>query len=245
MSNNLGKPLEGTIDDLFPKQWLQIRDLRDDFDGDADFTIQHVTEEQTYLKRTNSHTTVYALWFHETPKALILNQTNGTIIADIHTRHLLSWSNQRVNLYIEDHVFNPNTGKKGPAIRVRQAHAAAPPPNTDKITPAQLQEIHDRGARVYNGQWNQKWPQAWINHFCSNIENATMNDLTQSQAAGILNGLRERESTEAAAQNSAPPPAKGDPQEPHARGNGQPQAQDDALNHQPPPTQQPTTGATK
>ena len=205
-----GQPMQGSAHDLFPKNWLNPKLMQQKYGSEIDLTIDYVSPHKTYLKRTNSDTDVFVVWFQEIQEGLILNATNNDTLITLHGDIMRYWTGKPICLYIEPLVWNPNEGKKAPAIRLRQS--MQPPENVPAngmITSAQLQEISERGRAVYNGEWGKRFPQQWVNYFTDNKPDATMESLTEAQADRLLEGLRTMDADDVADSRT---PEEGEPE---------------------------------
>ena len=97
------------LDDLFPSKYLKA----DDFTTPQTLHISGIQIEEVGQNKDRKP----VLYFHETPKGIILNKTNfaiiGAIVGSDDTDH---WGRHAVDLYKDMTMF---AGKPTPCIRVR------------------------------------------------------------------------------------------------------------------------------
>jgi hypothetical protein len=101
-----------SIKKWYPSRYLEASDVKED----EVVTIQKITEEA--VGPTQEIKPV--IYFHEHTKGVILNKTNATVIAKLYgdDEPEADWLGKTVSLFTEM-VRNPQTGERGPAIRVQ------------------------------------------------------------------------------------------------------------------------------
>jgi hypothetical protein len=108
---------------LFPSHYLKAADLQGQ--------VRRVTIEACQPEQLGQGEIKPALQFRGVPKKLILNKTNGLLIAASFGTETTAWAGREIELYLENVMFQ---GAVVPAIRVRvpigatQAPAAAADP---------------------------------------------------------------------------------------------------------------------
>lgn len=203
--------LDCRVQDVFSSPWLAVADL-DDVADDITVTVRGVTVEDMFLRKRGIKIKRVVMWLRETPKGFILNTTNAATISKIYGDALSDWEGKAISIYIDPAVDNPNTGKKGPGLRVRQPD----PPETAQAETAQaasmeqVREIDLLGRLLYPGQtddditpWAAK-REEMILHFTGE-DGVHLTDLSDLQADQLLAGFRSRYDADQAA-NAAPPP---------------------------------------
>lgn len=102
------------FDELFPGRFLKSGEFKG---KDVHLTIKGIRLED--LPQEKGGTRVRGIIsFHETPKELVLNRTNGESIKAMFGRNTDDWIDKSVTFYPAPHV-DSFTGEKGTAIRVR------------------------------------------------------------------------------------------------------------------------------
>jgi len=118
------------INSLFPSNYLKASDLQGQ--------VRRVTIEACQPEQLSQCEIKPALQFRGVPKKLILNKTNGLLIAARFGAETEAWSGREIELYPENVMFQ---GQVVPAIRVRvpigaaQAPAAAADPFAQAAPP--------------------------------------------------------------------------------------------------------------
>ena len=99
------------IDEMFPSKFLKATDIG----NSRQFTIDRVTIEEVGQDRERKP----VLHFTGEQKALVLNKTNGSMIAAImHSDDTASWARKTLTLITEPISYQ---GRTNPGIRVRAA----------------------------------------------------------------------------------------------------------------------------
>lgn len=104
------------INSLFPSNYLKAADLQGQ--------VRRVTIEACQPEQLGQGEIKPALQFRGVPKKLILNKTNGLLIAASFGTETTAWAGREIELYPENVMFQ---GQVVPAIRVRVPADAAPP----------------------------------------------------------------------------------------------------------------------
>ncbi|MCF8014668.1 MAG: hypothetical protein K9L65_03035 [Chromatiaceae bacterium] len=102
---------------LFPSNFLKAADLQGQ--------VRRVTIESCMPEQLGQGEIKPALQFRGVPKKLILNKTNGLLIAASFGTETTAWAGREIELYPENVMFQ---GQVVPAIRVRVPIGAAPAP---------------------------------------------------------------------------------------------------------------------
>jgi hypothetical protein len=105
------------INSLFPSNYLKAADLQGQ--------VRRVTIEACQPEQLGQGEIKPALQFRGVPKKLILNKTNGLLIAASFGTETTAWAGREIELYPENVMFQ---GQVVPAIRVRVPIGAAPAP---------------------------------------------------------------------------------------------------------------------
>lgn len=103
------------INSLFPSNYLKASDLQGQ--------VRRVTVEACQPEQLGQGEIKPALQFRGVPKKLILNKTNGLLIAASFGTETTAWAGREIELYPENVMFQ---GRVVPAIRVRVPIGAAP-----------------------------------------------------------------------------------------------------------------------
>lgn len=113
------------MSEAFPSNYLRASD----FEKPALLTISHIKMEDI----GDDHKPV--LYFQEVEKPLVLNKTNGNIIANLYGDDSEDWKGNPIVAYSTEVQFQ---GKMVAAVRVRK-----PKPNATKAVPAPREEMND------------------------------------------------------------------------------------------------------
>ncbi|WP_201244010.1 hypothetical protein [Halochromatium salexigens] len=105
------------INSLFPSNYLKAADLQGQ--------VRRVTIEACQPEQLGQGEIKPALQFRGVPKKLILNKTNGLLIAASFGTETTAWAGREIELYPENVMFQ---GQVVPAIRVRVPIGAAQAP---------------------------------------------------------------------------------------------------------------------
>ena len=175
-------PDEVTVDDLFYRPWLKVEHVREMENEEIMVTVQDVTEEIVYIQGEGK-TGKYAVWSYEIERALIVNKTRSTQISEVCGSDAIgTWKNQKICIYIDPAVRNPNKGgAKGPALRVK-----APP----LATTSQISEISGAGEVFYQDQWLERKPK--LMEYYSSKRTSSFDDIYAYQADHLMAMLTAR-----------------------------------------------------
>src|SRR5258708_653968 len=124
------------VSDLSKSRFLK----KEDVDPPIDVTVTAVTHENVAMQGEKPDM-VYVLWLKEVEKGLILNVTNGQFLEAITgSEYGDKWIGHKIQLWNDQSVRNPRTGKIG-GVRIRRVggHAADP---TEEIN-RKFQEAED------------------------------------------------------------------------------------------------------
>jgi hypothetical protein len=102
---------------LFPSNYLKAADAT----APLVFTIKAIVLEEIGDEKTKKP----VIFFFEETRGLVLNKTNGQLLAHCFGNDTDSWLNRQIELYSEPVQFQ---GRIVSAIRVRPPQQAAPPP---------------------------------------------------------------------------------------------------------------------
>jgi len=114
----MNKAIPNTFDELFPSPFLKSNDIGNE---DLHLTISRFDFE--ILGQGDQAERKGVLDFQETPKRLVLNMTNASIIAEIYGSIISGWIGKRIAVYRTEVPFG---GKMVPAVRVRTTPPQAP-----------------------------------------------------------------------------------------------------------------------
>jgi hypothetical protein len=127
--------------DMFPSKFLKASDI----DVDYEVTIAEVAKDT--VGQGDKEEEKHIVYFNEFDKGLVLNVTNGNLIAAQHGDDTDGWKGKKIVLTVEDVTFQ---GKVVPAIRVKRPARAqrpsAPAGGRTAPRPASEQEAAESGA---------------------------------------------------------------------------------------------------
>ena len=108
------------VNEMFPSKWLKASDLPA---GGADVVIANIVMEEVNAGEAPK----YVMHFNGKDKGIVLNKTNGLMIAHSYGVDSDNWIGKPIHLYKEPVQFQ---GKIVDAIRVRVPEAAGFDPST-------------------------------------------------------------------------------------------------------------------
>ena len=116
-----------SLDKMFPSKFLKASDI----DQDYEVTIRQVATD--LVGQGAEQEEKFIVHFDEFDKGLVLNKTNGNLIAAQHGTETDDWIGKKVVLTVEDVAYQ---GKITPAIRVKRPARAVAPPRRPMSAPA-------------------------------------------------------------------------------------------------------------
>lgn len=109
-----------TLNDLFPSPYLKANEIADS--GERVMTISHIVMKKMKNKEGGEDNKPI-LFFYEAEKGMILNKSNGRIIASLYGEDFTQWGGKRVTLYAE---IGDSFGQMQLLLKVRPQAPAAP-----------------------------------------------------------------------------------------------------------------------
>jgi|ERR1035438_7217866 hypothetical protein len=99
------------LSEMFPSKYLKSSDI----DVDYEVTIAEIAKDT--VGQGDQQEEKFIVYFNEFDKGLVLNVTNGNLIAAQHGEDTAGWKGKKVVLSVEDVTFQ---GKVVPAIRIKR-----------------------------------------------------------------------------------------------------------------------------